>query len=81
MVVVHLVGLLAAGNTDFLRIHDYYVVARVHMRRVDRLMFSAQAGRDFAGQAPERFAFRVNHVPLALNSFRFGAIGLHVRCA
>src|ERR1700687_5647725 len=47
------------------------------MRGVDRLLFSAQAMRNAARQAPEHLVIGVYDVPIAGDVLRPGGIGFH----
>src|SRR6185295_14803494 len=61
---------LVPGDADFLCVQHDYVVARVHVRRVYGLVLAAEAHRDLGGEAAERLAARIYHVPVAPHALR-----------
>src|SRR5438309_678265 len=65
MVVVDLVGELAPGDTDLLRIDHPDVVAHVHVRAVVSLVLALEAMSDLRGQPPERVVAGVDDEPIA----------------
>ena len=77
VVVVDLVGELAAGDADLLALHHDDVIAHVHVRAVVSLVLALEAMRDLRGQAPERLAAGVDDEPVAADGRRLGEYGLH----
>src|SRR5213082_731240 len=77
MVVVDLVGELAPGDTDLLRIDHHDVVAHVHVRAVVSLVLALEAMSDLRGQPPERFVAGVDDEPIATDGTGPGKYGLH----
>src|SRR3954447_986668 len=61
--VVHLLLPLLARDGDLLRVDDDDEVARVHVRRVDRLALAAQRVGDLGGEAAEGLALGVDQEP------------------
>ena len=78
--MVHLVGTLAAGYPDLVAVDDHDVIAHIHVRRVFRLVLSAQAVRDFSREAAERLVFSIDDEPVVLNIACLGAVGFHDLC-
>src|SRR5688572_26639472 len=74
--VVDLVAQLVARYADLLCVQHDDVIAGVHVRRVLGLVLAAQAHSDLRGQAPERLAPRIHHVPVAPH-----ALGTRKNCA
>src|SRR2546429_9222752 len=77
MVVVDLVGELAPGDTDLLRIDHHDVVAHVHVRAVVSLVLALEAMSDLRGQPPERLVAGVDDEPIAPDGTGPGKYGLH----
>src|SRR5256714_11189986 len=77
MVVVDLVGELAPGDTDLLRIDHHDVVAHVHVRAVVSLVLALEAMSDLRGQPPERLVAGVDDEPIAPDGTGPGEYGLH----
>jgi hypothetical protein len=70
------VGKFVAGQRDLRGVHDDHEVARVHVRREDRLVLAAQQYRCLARQAAENDVRRIDDMPLSLD---IG--GLRAECA
>src|SRR6266568_3097492 len=62
-----LVGQLVAGQRDLRRVHDDDEVARVDMRREDRLVLAAQQDSRLARQPAEDDVRRIDDMPLSLD--------------
>src|ERR1700687_3428359 len=77
MVVVDLVGELAPGDTDLLRIYHHDVVAHVHVRAVISLVLALEAMGNLRGQPPERLVAGVDDEPIAPDGTGPGKYGLH----
>src|SRR5467141_2469445 len=77
MVVVDLVGELAPGDTDLLRIHHHDVVSHVHVRAVISLVLALEAMGNLRGQPPERLVAGVDDEPIAPDGTGPGKYGLH----
>ncbi len=63
--VVDLVAQLVAGDADLLGVQHDDVIAGVDVRRVFGLVLAAQTHGDLGGEAAERLAARIHHVPVA----------------
>ena len=71
VVVIHLVRGLAPGDMHLVSIHHDDVVTGVYMGRIYRFVLSAQSASDFRGQPPQRFAFGINDIPVAVHFMCF----------
>jgi hypothetical protein len=71
--VVHLVGLLRAGDAELGGVDDDDEVAGVDVRRVNGLVLAAQTEGSFAGYPSEHLVGGVNHKPLVLHVSGLGA--------
>ena len=71
MVVIHLVGCLAAGNMYLVGIDNNYIVAGVHVRREFRLVLAAQTAGYLGRKAPKCLAVGINDIPVAIHLMRF----------
>ena len=67
VIAVQLLFFLVAGQFRGAHVDDNHVIARIDVRRVDRLVLSLQQMRGQASHAPERKRGGINHVPLALD--------------
>ena len=67
----------AVGTAFNVRIHNDNEVTCVDVRRVFSLMFPAQATRNFGRKTTKRYAIGVDHEPIVLGCFWFGANRLH----
>ena len=77
---VAVVGLrrrLRARHADLVRVDDDHEIARVHVRRVLRLVLALEDLRGLGGNAAEHLVRRVDQDPLALNFEGFRVIRLH----
>src|SRR5687767_11411236 len=77
MTVVDLFFALLPGDGDLLGVHDDDEIARVDVRGELGFALAAQRVRDPGRETAERLALGVDEVPLLLDLFRFGRIGLH----
>src|SRR5271170_1782364 len=77
VVVVDLVGELAPGDADLLRVHDDDVVAHVHVRAVVSLVLALEAMGDLRGKPPEGLVAGVDNEPIAADGAGLGKYGLH----
>ncbi len=78
MVVVHLVGLLVAGNPDLFAVNNNNVVTHVHVRGVLRLVLATQPVCYLSGEPSQGLVFRVDHKPVVVDVSCLGAVGFHV---
>jgi hypothetical protein len=77
MAVIALLVELVARDDDLLGVHDDDEIARVHVRRVDRLALAAQRVGDLGRQPSEGLTLGVDDVPVARDLSRLGCVGLH----
>ena len=68
MIPIQLLLFLAAGQLDLRRIHNDHVIARVDVRRVDRLVLALEEARGLRRHPPEDLALGVDDVPLPLHT-------------
>ena len=69
--VIHFILGLVAGNTYLGRVDNDYVVAGVHMRRVDRLVLAAQSPCSLGCDLAECLALSIDNKPLPFDFGRF----------
>jgi hypothetical protein len=72
-------GLLLAGDDNFLGINDDNEVAGIEVGGLDGFVFSAHVVGDLCRQPAQDRAFGVNHVPLALVQIYFGQMCFHLK--
>ena len=77
--LVDLVSFFLACYSYLLGVDDYYVVACVDMRCVDRLFLSSQDHGCLYGELSESLAFSIDHIPLALDVRRLCDVAFSVR--
>src|SRR5271170_1101773 len=77
VVVIDLVGELAPGDADLLRVHDDDVIAHVHVRAVVRFVLALEAMGNLRGQPPERLVARVDEEPVTADGAGIGKYGFH----
>ena len=75
--IIHFVLGFVTRDLHLLRIHNDNEVTCVDVRRVLSLMFPAQATRNFGRKTTKRYAIGVDHEPIVLGCFWFGANRLH----
>jgi len=75
--VVELVLGLVAGDLDLFDVGDDDEVARIDVRRVDRLVLAAQPVGDRAGEPAQHLVAGVDDVPIPLDVLGPGGIGFH----
>src|SRR5438270_10088800 len=68
---------LLAGDAQLCDVDDDDIIARVHVRRVLRLMLAAQPRGDLHREPPQDLALSVDHIPAVLDLARFCRVGLH----
>src|SRR5687768_3785613 len=78
---VALLPQLVTGDPDLARVEDDHVVARIEVRRVDRLVLALQQGGDARRQPAEGLAGGIDDPPAALDLARLDGVGLHVPCS
>ena len=76
--LVDLVSFLLACHSYLLGVDDYYVVACVDMRCVDRLFLSSQDHCCLNGELSESLAFSIDHIPFALDVRRLCDVRFHL---
>src|SRR5215469_2297972 len=77
VVVVDLVGELAPGDADLLRVHHHDVIAHIDVGAVVSLVLALQTMGDLRGEAPQRLVARVDDEPVAADGRGLGKYGLH----
>jgi hypothetical protein len=77
VVEVQLVGELAAGHADLLRVDDHDVITHVDMRAVIGLVLALQAMGDLRREPTERLAVGVDEEPVAPDGAGPGEYGSH----
>ena len=77
MAVVGFLGCLVAGHPDAIDVDDDDEIARVHVRRENRLVLAPQATGDFHRHAAEHLVGGVDHVPVVLDFLGLGGEGFH----
>ena len=76
MTVIFLFQLLTREN-GLCAVHDDHVIAAIHMRSKGRLLLAAKQNGSLRGDAAQRLAGGVNHIPLAVDLAAFGHISRH----
>src|SRR2546430_6207544 len=77
VVVIDLVGELAPGDTDLVRVHHDDMVAHVHVRAVIGLVLALQAVRDLRGKPSQGLVACIDDEPVAADTAGLGKYGLH----
>src|SRR5205807_9050131 len=77
VVIIDLVGELAPGDADLVRVHHHDVVAHVDVRAVIGLVLALQAVRDLGGKPSESLVARIDDEPVAADTAGLGEYGFH----
>src|SRR5690348_10561800 len=77
VVVVDLVGELAPGDPDLLRVHHHDVIAHVDVRAVVGLVLALEAVGDLRGEPTQGLVAGVDDEPVTADGAGLGKYGLH----
>ncbi len=80
VVVIHLVVQLVAGDRNLPGVQHHDMIAHVDVRAVVGLVLALEAVRNLRGEAPERLAAGVDHIPVTAHGGRIGEYRLHDAC-